>query len=419
MGRAPSVLSIVRLTSARPSGGRPAVPAKMTSSILPPRRLFAPCSPITQLSASTTFDLPEPFGPTTHVMPGSSRSVVADANDLNPLSVRVFRCTWRAPRGAGGGGRSPAYGQHNPRPARSLAAAGRARPLGFAWLPGAEPDREGSVTARPAPSASPVVRDALLTWLLTRVSVVILAVAGFWLLARGTAGGQPGFVGLWDRWGVRGFVQIARFGDLGYPRDYPDTGTAAFFPGLPGALWVVQLITQDWVVAGLLVSLVAGGVAAVALARLAAADHGELVASRGVLYFAVSPFAVFLAAGYSEALFLAFALPAWLAARQRRWLLAGVLGGLAGTVRVTGLFLGAALIVQWLTSDRGGDGRRWRDLPPLLLPWAAVAGYVVYLRAVTGDWLAWQHVQAREFSRGLVLPWQALQTTWGAATDPN
>src|SRR3954468_21228603 len=98
MGRAPSVLSIVRVTSARPSGGLPGGPAKMTSSILPPRRLFAPCSPMTQLRASTTFDLPEPFGPTTHVMPGSSRSVVADAKDLKPFTVRVFRCTRSAPR---------------------------------------------------------------------------------------------------------------------------------------------------------------------------------------------------------------------------------------------------------------------------------------------------------------------------------
>ena len=272
--------------------------------------------------------------------------------------------------------------------------------------------------ARPARSASPVVRDALLTWLLTRVSVVILAVAGSWLLATGTAGLQPGFVGLWDRWDVAVFVKIARFGYLGYPQDYPDTGTAAFFPGLPGVLW---WCTWAPGLGGRGVARLPGGrgIAAVALARLAAADHGELVASRSVLYFAVSPFAVFLAAGYSEALFLAFALPAWLAARQRRWLLAGVLGGLAGTVRVTGFFLGAALLVQWLTSTRDGDERRWRDLPPLLLPWAAVAGYVVYLHAITGDWLAWQHVQAQEFGRRLVLPWQGLLTTLHAALDPR
>src|SRR5690606_19329600 len=62
-------------------------------SILPPRRLFAPCSPITQASASTTLDLPEPFGPTTQVIPGSKRSVVAEAKDLKPRSVRFFRYT--------------------------------------------------------------------------------------------------------------------------------------------------------------------------------------------------------------------------------------------------------------------------------------------------------------------------------------
>src|SRR5690606_28183077 len=97
MGNAPSELSIVNVTSARPSGARPAVPAKMTSSIFPPRRSLAPWVPITHRSASRTFDLPEPFGPTTHVMPGSNRNVVADANDLKPLSVRLSRYTRRRP----------------------------------------------------------------------------------------------------------------------------------------------------------------------------------------------------------------------------------------------------------------------------------------------------------------------------------
>src|ERR1700757_528472 len=82
---------MVSVTSARPSGARLLVPAKMTSSILPPRRLLAPCSPMTQDRASTTLDLPEPLGPTTQVMPGSRRSVVAEAKDLKPRRVRLFR----------------------------------------------------------------------------------------------------------------------------------------------------------------------------------------------------------------------------------------------------------------------------------------------------------------------------------------
>src|SRR6266853_72385 len=91
IGRAPSLLSMVSVTSARPSGAREVVPAKTTSSILPPRSDLAPCSPITQDRASTMLDLPEPFGPTTQVMPGSRRSEVAEANDLKPRRVRLFR----------------------------------------------------------------------------------------------------------------------------------------------------------------------------------------------------------------------------------------------------------------------------------------------------------------------------------------
>src|SRR5690242_8897530 len=82
---------MVSATSARPRGARPAVPAKMTSSIFPPRRLLAPCSPMTHASASTTLDFPEPLGPTTQVMPGSRRIVVAEAKDLKPFRVSVLR----------------------------------------------------------------------------------------------------------------------------------------------------------------------------------------------------------------------------------------------------------------------------------------------------------------------------------------
>src|SRR5580704_16786289 len=93
MGRAPSALSIVSVTSARPNGARPAVPAKITSSILPPRSVFAPCSPSTQAMASTTLLLPAPLGPTTAVTPGSKRSVVAEEKDLKPRNVKDLRCT--------------------------------------------------------------------------------------------------------------------------------------------------------------------------------------------------------------------------------------------------------------------------------------------------------------------------------------
>ncbi|CAB5065245.1 unannotated protein [freshwater metagenome] len=84
---------MVSETSARPSAGRFEVPAKMTSSIFADRTIDGFWAPRTQPMASTTFDLPEPFGPTTTVTPGSSDSVVASANDLKPFICRVLRNT--------------------------------------------------------------------------------------------------------------------------------------------------------------------------------------------------------------------------------------------------------------------------------------------------------------------------------------
>jgi hypothetical protein len=256
--------------------------------------------------------------------------------------------------------------------------------------------------------------DPLLVWVLSRVSVVVLTISSAWMLARATAAQVPAFTDLWYRWDAVVFAKIGEFGYLANPRDYPDTGTAAFFPGEPLALRVGHVLTGSWAAAGLLVSLVAGAVASVALARLAAAEHHVEVGSRAVLYLVVSPFAVFLFAGYSEALFLALTLTSWLAARQRRWYLAGLLAGLAGSVRITGAFLGLALVVEWLV-DR--QGRRWRDLPALALPWLGIAAFSAYMRAITGDWFAYQHVQAQAFGRRLELPWTSFMTTFHAAQN--
>jgi hypothetical protein len=82
-------------------------------------------------------------------------------------------------------------------------------------------------------------------------------------------------------------------------------------------------------------------------------------------------------------------------------------------VRITGLFLAVALLVQWWTDPVGR--RRGRDLPALALPFAAVAGYFAYVHHLTGDWLGWQHAQRDHWGRDFTAPWKALHTTWDAA----
>ncbi len=91
IGSLPDELSMVSDTSARPSWGRDEVPAKMTSSIFAERNERGPWAPSTQVTASTTLDLPLPLGPTTTVIPGSNSSTVGSAKDLKPFMLSDFR----------------------------------------------------------------------------------------------------------------------------------------------------------------------------------------------------------------------------------------------------------------------------------------------------------------------------------------
>lgn len=252
--------------------------------------------------------------------------------------------------------------------------------------------------------------SGLAPWWLSRVAVAVAAFAGLWMVQAHAS--VTGFWKAWDQWDARLLREVAEFGYRGYHTHTADTHLEAFFPGEPAVLRAVHVVIPSWTAAGLLISLVAGAVACVALARLADLDAGGS-GRLAVCALVLSPYAVFLAAGYSEALFLAFALPCWLAARHGRWPVAALLGSLAAAVRITGIFLGAALLVQWLVDTRGRG--RARDGLALLGPWAATAGYFVYLHSITGDWLAWSHAERDGWGRQWTAPWTALQTTWHAA----
>jgi len=253
---------------------------------------------------------------------------------------------------------------------------------------------------------------SLAVWSASRVAVALLSVGGAWLLSGAQASSVEGFLRRWDRWDVGLFRKVAEFGYEGRPEHYADVGVEAFFPGAPVVLRAVHLVVPDWTAAGLVMSLVAGGFASVALGRLAALEHAP--PSRAVLYLVLSPYAVFLFAGYSEALFLALALWGWLAARQERWLAAGLLVAGAASVRVSGVFLACGLVVHHLVVRRG---RVRADAAPLLAPFAAVAAYFAYLWAVTGDPWRWFRAQEAGWGRRTTPPWEALTTTVRAGLD--
>lgn len=253
--------------------------------------------------------------------------------------------------------------------------------------------------------------EALPLWLGTRVAVVLLTLGAGWLLPAGDRGSHPRFLDQWHHWDTDLFRKVAQWGY--FSPHYPDRAEA-FFPGQPLAMRLVHLVVPDWIAAGMVVAAVAGAVATMALYRLGEEDGPE-VARRSVLYLVLFPYAVFLFAGYSEALFLAFATTAWLAARRDRWLLAGLLAAGASTTRITGVALGAALGVEYLTR-RGWRGFKSSDVLGVLLPAVPVVVYFSYLHGRTGHWDAYARALKEGWGRDTVAPWTALHNTWDLAT---
>ena len=142
-------------------------------------------------------------------------------------------------------------------------------------------------------------------------------------------------------------------------------------------------------VAGVAISLVAAGLAGIAVARIGRRLAGDRVAHDSVLFLALYPISFVFTAVYSDGLFLALAAWAFLSALERKPLLAALLGAAAVLTRPTGLALLPALL--WLLWPERRSARSLLRLSPLLLLPAALGGYCLYLSSQFGDAFAFVH----------------------------
>jgi hypothetical protein len=231
----------------------------------------------------------------------------------------------------------------------------------------------------------------------------------------------------WAHWDGVWFIRIAADG---YPAH---AESQAFFPLYPLLVRGVALLTgHNYVVAGLVVSLLCYAGAMVVLFKLAQALLGPRVALWSVVFISVFPTALFFQAVYSESLFLLLVLLSFWWARRARWALAGLAGLLAVLTRSSGVVLVLPLAVIWWEQRRGvalrlpggpaagpaAPGRR----PPassfawLLLVPAGLALYMGYLWWAFGDPLLFSSVQAY-WGRELTLPTSAIWRGAVAAVD--
>ena len=154
---------------------------------------------------------------------------------------------------------------------------------------------------------------------------------------------------------------------------------------------VSYLTGGDFVIAGLIASILAGAASAVGVWALAARVRDRRVADRAVLLYCFFPGAMTFGMLYSEPLAVALGAAALLALVERRWLLAGIAGAVGGAERPTLLILTAvagvaALQAIWTRRD-------WRALlAPALTPLGALA-FFGYLGHRYHDYAFWFRVE--------------------------
>jgi hypothetical protein len=168
------------------------------------------------------------------------------------------------------------------------------------------------------------------------------------------------------RWDSSWYLVIARYG---YRPDLAPFTSArdAYFPVFPLSIRAVSWTGVPFVVAGVLVSLAAFGLALYGIHRLTSLELArrsqrlgaqlERIPRMAVIVMAFSPMAFFFSAVYSESLYLALSVGMFWCAREGRWAWVGVCGALAGATRSTGLALAVPALVLYFYGPR-------EDRPP-------------------------------------------------------
>lgn len=202
------------------------------------------------------------------------------------------------------------------------------------------------------------------------------------------------------RWDSIHYLTVAAHG-------YRTAPNTAFFPLYPLLIHLLGLGTGSTVIAGLLISAVCFAAWMALLHRLTRRELGARAADATVLLLAFSPLSLFFTAVYSESLFMALSIGAFVLARDGRWRWAGVAAAGATLTHVEGILLTAPLALMYLQSRTDPGARMWlrtllrspRTFPgdlrkltlgatPLLLPVFALGSFLLYLHALGYGWLA-------------------------------
>ncbi len=192
---------------------------------------------------------------------------------------------------------------------------------------------------------------------------------------------------------------------------------AAFFPGYPSLVRVVNLVLPGGdVFAALAVNLVLGFVAIWLTGLMARKLYGPAIAEKAMVLMAVFPGSFVLSFTYSEALLLTVAAACLLCLMEQRWWWAGVFAAIGTATRPNGLALCLACAIAAFIAIR--NERDWKSLAaPLLAPIGWI-GFQVWLGIHAHEAGVWFRVQREAWKEGTSFGMTAITRSIDAFKHP-
>ena len=274
--------------------------------------------------------------------------------------------------------------------------------------------RTGRGTSSPWPALKIALGVVWVPWLLARVLTVTALSLARYLTSHveihSTKAITAAHEGL-NSWDASWYLAIARGGYGSLP-----TSGLRFFPLYPEVLHFGHVITQaPTSLIALIVANTASLVAAVLLYLLARRELDQRAASRSVWLLCLAPASFVLVMGYAESLLLCFAIGTFLALRRRAFLIAGLLGLLAGLTRPLGLILVLPAVVEAFSGfNKAAVKERLARIAAVLGPLVGTGIYLAWVATAFGDFLLPLRAQTSSSAHGglsnpLVVTYDALR----------
>jgi Gpi18-like mannosyltransferase len=180
----------------------------------------------------------------------------------------------------------------------------------------------------------------------------------------------------------------------------------AFFPLWPLILRITAMFSSDLILAGMILSSLSFGLAAVFLYKLLRLDSVDVeTAKMATLFLILFPSAYFTLRPGPEGLFLLLVVGAFVAARTHHWYWAGILGALATLSRPQGVLLFFPLLYMYYGQYKASRVHQIGGLSLFLIP-ISLFGFMTYIYQLSGNLLAIFLLQDQEWDNQLTFPFR-------------